>query len=653
MSDLVSSLRIHPSCAPRTSSSGVASRYRWPGTTLLVLAIAAMACSGRSCPVASSESAAQRTDSEHPDAVVALKDWGLRSIRDIGFVSVGLVTAGEPVASLAVYDIRKQAPTQSPPDAVLWRSAAPILEEGAYVVSHFSGGNYNRLGGTFGALEIAPSQSRVDLRPGEGLHMHWERAPEGVAGLWLHLFDDRVRPAERTYLHTGAARFLYFEIRGNAGGERLTLGVADRLWAEKGRALPIGEVAMFLPEGQITREWQVARVPLSALPRGIEQEELASLSVSVDTPGTGDIFIRNLALIAAETTQVPRGEDQRVTPRNLERAMWVRDTESLLRDASERARLAQLCAAESIDAVFLQLIPAEPGRQHEMDLSPMLPLVEALHQQGLRVEALVGAPEPVHKSHHSRLVARVNAVMASNARNRPARRFDGIRVGNEFYRSPGLVGPGKESMLRAYLDGLDKAHELTASAGLPLAADIPFWLDEHDRLGEPIARLDGRPVSEHVMDRVGSIAIMAHRTRLYGPNGIIANVVDELEYAELTGKDVIVGIENRRLPDEAMQEFTPDARAGDILLVRPAAKGQLRLTWFSQQRAADARALLAQSPGGRLLRARFQDFAPADTRSFHEGSRQAMNAVIQAAAAELGVNSSLRGFALHDFESLR
>lgn len=626
-------------------------RASW-AALLLVVAVTA-ACPG---PRTTADVDEPVTPEEgQPEAELSLSDWSVRDLRDLAFVSIGLLKESGATAKLVIYDVREHAPQRQPPDTIVWRSSAPMLDDGAYVLSHFDGGNYNRLGGTFSAFQRAPSQSHVDLRHGQGLRLRWKKAEPGYAGVWMHLYDDRVRPAERTYLHTGAAAFIYFEIRGIKGGEDLTLRVADRSWDDKGDSLPIGKVALFVPGGHITRDWQVARVPLSALPRGIEHEELASIILAAETKGTGEVLIRNLALVADESTEVPRGSEQkRGKVRPLQRALWVWRTQAIVADSAQRDALLAMCESEQISDVFLQLLPPKKGRlRSASDLAEMLPLIAALHDKGVRVQALDGAPEFALKAHHAEVLATTRAVIESNRKSSAAERFDGIRFDNEPYLLPGFAGPQKESILRDYLEILDRVHVMTMAAKLPLGADIPFWFDGHDRFQEPIARLDGRPLSELVMDRVENIAIMAYRTSVYGPDGVIAHCLDELEYAELTGKEVLIALESVRLPDETLQEFTPGAAEGDFLLLRSIGKGKLRATWFAEAQESLASARAAASPGARLLRVRFEATAPSDKLSFHKRSRAAMSEAMASIADELSGHSSLRGFAMHAYDSLR
>jgi hypothetical protein len=588
-----------------------------------------------------------------PTATASLADWRLTSVSDIGFVTVALLEHGSGKAELSLYDVRKEAPKRVDATARVWRSEAPLLASGAYVVSRFDRGNYNRLGGTFGSFSKFPSAGDAQLIGGSsGLRFRYRRANEGFTGLWLHLFDDRALPEERTYLHTGAASHLTFEIRGSRGGESLTLAVADREWLEKGDARTIGDIASYLPTGQVGLDWQLVLVPLSELPPEVEHEELASLVLKADSISSGEVSIRNLGLLASSEARLPL-EPAPTTPvsrkRALRRAMWVWETEALLADDTLREQLLATCAANAISDVFLQVVGAAPG---SAAWDAMLGLVADLHSAGVRVEALDGSPKYANAEHHAIAVAVAKAVVQSNRSQSKARQFDGLRFDIEPYLLPGFSGPAKRRILEEYLAVLDKLHKVAEAAGLPLGADIPFWFDGYTRYHEPIARVAGRPVSELVMDRVDNVAVMAYRTRIYGPDGVIAHAIDEVEYAESTGKAVFIGLETGPLPNEHVREFVRSPRKGaDRLLVWPEGRG-FRLIHV---RAADSKGLsaaLAAQPRARVLYLRAETIAPASKITFNRSSVAQLQQAALRIVEELGPYDATVGVALHAFGSL-
>lgn len=614
---------------------------------LLVVA----SCSGASARKERARSA--KLSSKGHTTSITLEDWGLSSLSEVGFVSFGILTSDTEVR-LAVYDIRGQPPRKRSNRRQIWRSAAPVLEDGAYLITHFDFGNYNRLGGTFSRFEKAPSSGRLSMQQRkQRLRFRYDRKKEGFTGFWIHLFDDRERPEDRTFLHTGVAKYLVFEIKGAKGGDPIELRIADRAWEAKGDSRPIGNIARYLPAGRITTDWQRVVFPLSDLPAGIEHEELATLVLSVSAPGKGEIYLRNLGLTVAPDTKLPAARPRVAKASAKRRAMWVWKTESIVADPSEEDALVQFCEDNKVTDLFLQLLPPPRGTERTAEhLAPMAKLIGKLSRVGVAVEGLDGDPRFALLEHHREVVATTQAVIAYNGNVKKAQRFRGVRFDNEPYLLPGFAGPDRDSILRQYLQLLETLRVLTGEGKISLAADIPFWFDGHNRYQEPIARLDGRPVSELVIDLVDSIAIMAYRTQVYGPDGVIAHSLDEIEYAERVGKDVFVALETVSLPDEVILEMAKEGKGAKAVLF-PTEPGQVELRWFSLEKAHQAEAFAKRHPGSLVVSQIFEAKAPASKLTFHGREALEVNEAIDKISAELRPHGSLAGFAIHSYDSFR
>ncbi len=619
-----------------------------------LLAVLVLSCGGPSSTPNTSPHI-ENQDASSPGLKVSLTDWGLSSIDDIGFLTVALFEHDSAASELSLYDLRKVPPKASTANARVWRSEAPILTSGGFLLSRFDRGNYNRLGGTFGSFAKAPSTGDARLLGGNvGLRFRFTQAEKGFTGVWFHLFDDRASSAERTYLHTGAASHLTFEIRGLLGDEPLLLAVADREWLEKGDARAIGPVSAYLESGAVTRTWQRVLVPLSDIPPDVEHEELASLVLQVASKGTGEVAIRNMGLLASADARLPidtivASKTSRAK-RDLRRAMWVWQTEALLGDVALRDQLLATCKSQNITDVFLQLVPATLGTN---SWSAMLDLVADLHKVGVRVDALDGSPKYSQAKNHHVALEIAGVVVASNRIEPAQRRFDGMRFDIEPYLLPGFSGPAKASILGDYLSLLDKLHAVASSGELPLGADIPFWFDGVDRYNKPVAVVRGRPVSELVMDRVDNIAVMAYRTRIYGPDGVIAHAIDEIEYAEATGKAVFVGLETGPLPNEHVRDFDAKPQeAADRLLVWTEGRRQLRVVHYRAEEHKKFAAARAEHAGARVFYMRSETIAPASKITFNRDTLASLEEATLQIEEELGLYDSTAGIAIHAFGSL-
>ncbi len=563
-------------------------------------------------------------------ATVDLADWDLASVDDIGFVEVGVLNH-RGVDKLVVYDVRRTAPTRR---KLTYRTAAPDLSRGPFVVDRFRSGNVNRLGGYFGAFARAPATSVVELgRAPDGemaLSFAYDRTGAGFAGFWIHFFD--FKAPDRVFLDAGAVTHLAFDVRGAAD---ITLKVADRRWEGKGDALPIGPLSRFVAEGRLTGEWQRVVIPLAALPPRIDRTELAGLIFEAGQ-GAGRVFVRDL-LLADSADAVAPAVGLKTTPdRPLRIAIWLWETHKIAPDPVERAALVAFCMAQGVTDVFAQIPRSGPAT--------LGPMIADLHAAGVRVDALDGDPHYTMAAKHGIVLDGIRKVSAYNRSAPAAERFDGIRYDNEPYLLPGFGGAHKERILREYLALVRKAAVVAGEGGLAFGVDIPFWFDGHNRFFEPSAQLDGRPVSELVIDAVDNLSIMDYRTVAYGPDGVIAHGIDELNYAVRAGKQVYVGLETVSLPDEVVMAFGPTGKGAAIALTALPG-GRVRVVWRPDNTHA--------AGAGRTLHQTYEATAPAGKLTFQDLRPRDLERVMTQSARELRHIPSFIGFAIHSYESYR
>ncbi len=547
------------------------------------------------------------------------------------------------------------------PDPLRAKIRAPTLSNGLFMISRLRHGNLNRLGGAFNQVSRRPSSATVTIHtegaPEEhGLLFTYDNTPPGFAGFWIHLFETRARPADRVFVDASQVPLLTFSIRGAAGGESLRLKVADRRWERKGDALPIGRVAHFLPAGRITQSWQQAWIPLDRLPTRINRKELASVVFLAAQTKQGRVYIRDLAFAAARR-EMPPVVIHSPPSRPLRQAMWLWKTKELVKDTAAIKVLAAFCKREAFTDLFLQLPLTAKQTQGRwritLNRTGLSRLIRALHRVGVRVEALDDDPHLALEENHDRVLASIAEVIRYNREVPPEARFDGIRYDNEPYLLPGFAGTQKEPLLRQYLKLLHRARATTAKAGLTFGVDIPFWFDALDAAYHPVAALEGRPFSELIIDAVDSISIMDYRTQAYGPDGIIAHAQDELRYAAKQGKQLFVGLESVVLPDETLQQFGRAEAQGARLVIRPAGKSKVRVSWYSQDLWRRCREEVIRTPGITTLHQKGETFVPSSKLTFADRSPREMQKVMEQTRKELLWLPSFGGFAIHSYESYR
>ena len=606
--------------------------------------------------------AAQTVPEAYPSQVIVLADWGMSDASEIGYLHVGVLHGREGDA-LAVYDVRHRSPVVEWPSEPQHRT--PPLDGDVFLVGHFDRGNTNRLGGYFNGFARAPSTSAVSIArapdDGSALAYSYDKAAGSFAGFWIHLFDFKQPPTQRVLFDASPFAYLTFAIRGEQGGEDLVLHIADRAWEEREGSLPIADVASLLGGGRVETTWQRAWVPLDAWPPGLDTQELASLVFLTNGEGPGQVFVKDIAFTTrrdAEIPTAPRGEE---SGKSLRRAMWLWETPAVTSGPDARRRLVQFCRTEGITDLFMQL-PYEAERVDERwtiswDRESLRPLIAELHTAGVTVHALDGDPRFSLPEWHGQVIATIESITEYNRESPPAERFDGIRYDIEPYLLPGFGGVRRPQIMRQYLTIVAASRALAAQAGLVYGVDIPAWFDERNEFFELVADVEGRPLSELVIDIVDNVGIMDYRTQAYGADGTIAHAQSELRYAAGLGKKVFLGLETSELPDETDFAFSPQGSGGSRVAVEQIDDERARISWIAEEAWDQLDDRLGGWPrttvGTVTLRESRATNVPSGKLSFAGYNRSELEIVIGQTAVELQQFDSFYGFAIHSYESYR
>ena len=403
--------------------------------------------------------------------------------------------------------------------------------------------------------------------------------------------------------------------------------------------------------------WQRVWVPREDWPPGLNSRELASLVFLTSGKGPGRVFVKDIAFTTRREVDIPAAEGAAEASRSLRRAMWLWETPAVTSGPDARRRLVQFCRTEGITDLFLQL-PYEAEQLDERwtiswDRERLRPLVADLHAAGVTVHALDGDPRFGLPQWHERVLATIQSITEYNRESRPAKRFDGIRHDIEPYLLPGFGGVRRTQILRQYLSILAATQALAAQAGLVYGVDIPAWFDERNESFELVASVDGRPVSELIIDIVDNVGIMDYRTQAYGADGTIAHAQNELRYAAGVGKQVFLGLETVELPDETDLTFSSGGSGASWAIVEQIDDGRARVSWIPEK----ARDRIGRGPstttGTVILRESRLTNVPSDKLSFAAYGRNELEVVIHQTALELQRFESFYGFAIHSYESYR
>lgn len=597
--------------------------------------------------------------------MVARSDWGLDNLSRIRFAQLSLAR-DDGEARLAVYRLSELA-SPADPDRVV--GVEPDLDGNTFIVGEFTSGNRNRLGGFFGTFSQSPSTANARLarspQAPRALELSFHKQPGAFCGAWIHLFDFRLAPGARRYLDVRRFSTLSFWIRGETGGERVLLKLADAEWEEREDALAVGEVADFLPSGRVEPTWQRAAVPLDRLPGRLDPSSLASVVFESLSPGSSRVYVSQLAF-SLTPDSLPRlagDTEPAFSARTADKATWIWNTVELLEDRAKLESVMDFLESDGFSTVFLQ-IPTPDDDPHpktglEIDRDQLRPLISALRARGLRVWALDGYAGYVLPEYRQGVLQTIERVIAYNRDVPPSDRFDGIRHDIEPYLLPGFQGPRRDLILGWTLELAAESARRAREAGLPYGADIPFWYDAPDehlhKAVEVAFRGVRKPVSHHLIDLADDVAIMDYRTVAYGADGTIRHAEGELTYAQEQGKRIFIALETSPLPDEVLFEFRGQPELGPSS--NPARRDQLLLEEVGDsvrvslilEGETEAAKQASNRRSGTVYRwpVYRRTEVPATKLTFAELGSEALDEVMDDTAREFADMRSFAGFALH------
>ncbi|MFT5836939.1 MAG: hypothetical protein ACI9ZV_000440 [Candidatus Azotimanducaceae bacterium] len=444
------------------------------------------------------------------------------------------------------------------------------------MIADFNQGNQNALGGYFNNFEREPSTATVDItnsvfrgNTGKSLEIKAKKDQHGFCGVWMHLFD--FRADDKVYLDASAYSYLSFWVKGEKGGEKFAVRVADKRLVTIEDSLNVGDITKFLPNG-VNQEWQEVVVPINRL-RNVDINQLGGITFDFGSPGNHTIFIDDIAfkkskdtLVAPthSTSETASAKHQTSPPK----ALWVWTVFDILKNKNnEQNTLFELCERENVDRLWLQ-VPAryEPEIDLSADVKGIQPaefkvtlkhekklraFIRKAHARGIKVEALDGYPEFAQKPYHFIPLAIVDSIIDYNKRVKPEERFDGVHFDNEPYLIIGWHDKKRrEQILREFLElNVECQRRIHENSDMIYGIDIPFWWTTPDPFGEgAIADVtfngERKSAEYFCIDLLDNVGIMNYRDTTYGADGIIAHANPILKYAEKAGKDQIyIGLE--------------------------------------------------------------------------------------------------------------
>lgn len=247
----------------------------------------------------------------------------------------------------------------------------------------------------------------------------------------------------------------------------------ERLRGRRALVTPGAESVVDMP--QLLEAEAAQRDAEARLVEARGQAELAQLAVLLaqgeDLTRTSAPRERGGLPTAANQTSPP--EAAPVHPASLSRpeapptrGLWVWQTQHILQDQDGPAALRAFVGQHRLTEVYLstsRAVLAHPRLEA---------LLSALHQDGIRVEALLGEPTWYLEERRAEPLRRIAELVRWNQQH-PTARFDGIHLDIEPHQLPDNKGPDNLAFLPGLIATLQEAQRAAQAAGLTLAADLP------------------------------------------------------------------------------------------------------------------------------------------------------------------------------------
>ncbi len=543
--------------------------------------------------------------------------------------------------ALSLGEIRTQADAERTYEK---GSAAPAAD-GCFLVAPFEYTTRNRLGGN----TRVSGRARAELIGVESdtadhvLNFSFEQGP-AEQQVELSLFDPE--PDGDTLFYLDGRQFERFELRLRGTGSGFVSATLVDAFGRRADAgtLPLSPATT--GTAKAPGQWRNLRVDTDL--EGVHRHHLAQLELRAH--GSGTLQIDDVYLCPAQATP-GRSRTQR---QNTTNSLWVWHTSDLLTAGVDGVdALADLAQQANVGRIYLQVPSSfdEPETQRKLQA-----VGSRLDTAGIEILALDGAPEYALPRAQEDLLDTVDEVIEYNRSAPPGAGFVGVHLDVEPYLLD-QWRDGRAQIVAGYLDMLDAVGARTGRVGLELDVAVPFWFDSVPVHRQNGAHIEWRSLTDEVLARVDSIAVMDYRTETSGSNGLLALGAGELSAAEEQGRDVWIGLETTWLPDQTFVRFRGRARAG-----LPDSSGQ---EWWVVQTPHTLWAVRGDALDelGRQLHGVDTDKTrhwpahgvqvPATRQTFYDLGFDALLDTMQATAAQLAGHPAFAGLALHYDRPLR
>ncbi|MGY4690841.1 alpha-amylase family protein [Salibacterium sp. K-3] len=171
--------------------------------------------------------------------------------------------------------------------------------------------------------------------------------------------------------------------------------------------------------------------------------------------------------------------------------------------------------------------------------------IKLAHENDIEVIALDGNSEWAKEKNHKTPIKRMIQVAKYNKFSKEEEQFDGIQMDIEPYLLDEWETEERSQLIQDYLNGLNKLDRIAAAHNMDFMIAMPFWFDGDEYVSD--YNNVTKPLSDHAMDTVDTVAIMAYRDSAEGKDSMMYHSEHELEYADENGKTAVIAVETQNL----------------------------------------------------------------------------------------------------------
>jgi len=327
---------------------------------------------------------------------------------------------------------------------------------------------------------------------------------------------------------------LTFWVKGEEGGERFDIGLADqRMQDLEIDAVYAGPVKAFIEGGEVTKEWKKVRIPLARVGSEIDIKHMGSIVLWFRYGGVGKIYMDDIKL--ENDPEITKIEEYNMpivlNESKAKRSMWVWKIDPV-ENPRAKEDLFRLCERGKINVIYLYFGDYREGTDKEYDLR-LEEFLNQAKQKNIGVEALTGNPVWALKENHQAALVWLEEFLKFN-KNHQAK-FRGVSFDVEPYLT-NEWNSDRERIKADYIVLLEKCRNLIEKYGgnFEIGVAIPIFYDKEDN-GE---------FEKKILEYMDYIALMDYYDTA---KDIIKGAQFHLDLAAKMNKYVILGVETQDL----------------------------------------------------------------------------------------------------------